>query len=63
MINNLKAMTTIMINKQKRFRYSVILENGKELMKFYTLKVARAFANDEDGIIMNREISRLRSAS
>ena len=49
-------MTTIMINRQKRLRYTVVLENGGELMKFYTLKVARAFAINECGIILNRKL-------
>ena len=42
---------------KKRFRYSVVLENGIELMKFYSLKVARAYAINENGIILNRKIN------
>ena len=55
-------MTNIMINKKKRLRYSVVHENGSELMKFYTLKVARAFAINEEGILLMRSRRNLEAA-
>lgn len=47
-------MTTILIPKCKKFRYSVIGGNGNELMKFYTRKVALAFAEDEDAYLIHK---------
>jgi hypothetical protein len=37
---------------QKKLRYSVLSESGKELRKFYTLKVAIAFALAKEAIIL-----------
>jgi len=47
---------TILIPKGKKLRYSVIRENGNELMKFYTKKVALAFAQNENAIIIHKRI-------
>ena len=37
-------------NSNKRLQYKVIGLNGKELMKFYSRKVALAYAIEEDEI-------------
>ncbi len=49
-------MTTMPINSQKQFRYSVIKDTGAEMRKFYTLKVAMAYSIDEEAIIMTRKV-------
>lgn len=46
------------VNIRKQLRYSVMNQDAKELRKFYTLKVAIAYAIQEDGIIMCRRMKR-----
>jgi hypothetical protein len=48
-------MKNIRLNHDKQFRYSVIHECGTEMRKFYTLKVAIAFAICEEAIILKRK--------
>jgi hypothetical protein len=48
-------MTTSAIYR-KQFRYSIITDNGAEIRKLFTLKVAIAFAIAEEAIILKRKI-------
>lgn len=49
-------MTTMLINHNKQFRYSVMRKDGTEIKKFFTLKVAEAFALGSEADVMSRNI-------